>query len=220
MKKVISLIIALVLCFSMACAVVADDFAPSISYEDFEFVVPSEQEAVAIIRDANGNVVEFILDDCLIVVTVAQALDKNSKIPEHMREELLDVYNKLNNGDMKLPYDKLDTKYKAKDFEIRELIAAELCDEHTKMLAEDGVTVEITFYLGVQKTDKVYVMTYIEEEWDNVVKVVNNGDGTVTVTFEELCPIAFSVVDKPLTPFNLLQRMLNYFKAHIQRLIK
>ena len=38
-------------------------------------------------------------------------------------------------------------------------------------------------------------MTYDEktEEWDPIVKTVNNGDGTVTCTFEHLCAIEFSM---------------------------
>ncbi len=220
MKKVISLLAALVLCFTMACSVFADSFVPSISFETYEFVVKVNEAVSAVMRDANGNAIDFVGDDCLKVITIAQALDNTVLAPADMKAELVDVYDALNDGTMKLPYDKLDTKYKAKDFEIRELAAAELCEAHTKMLAEEGVVIEITFDLGVSANDEVYVMTYIDEEWEPVVEVINNGDGTVTCTFEELCPISFSVVDKPLTAQSLIQRMLNFFKTFIERLIK
>ena len=221
MKKVISLITALVLCFTMACSVFAvESFVPSISMDNYRFVVPVNETVTAVIRNAKGEAIDFVGDDCLIVITIAQALDKSVTVPEDMRQELIEVYDALNDGTMKLPYDKLDTKYKAKDFEIRDLAAAQLCEYHTKLLAEEGVTIDITFDLGVGPNEDVYVMTYINEEWDPIVKVVNNGDGTVTCTFEELCPISFSVAEKPLTAIGLLQRMLNFFKAHIERLIK
>jgi hypothetical protein len=42
-------------------------------------------------------------------------------------------------------------------------------------------------------------MTYKNNEWNPVVSTVNNGDGTVTCTFEHLCPVEFSVktADEP-----------------------
>ena len=53
----------------------------------------------------------------------------------------------------------------------------------------------MTFDLGIMPGIDVIVMTYDEVtgEWDPIVKSVNNGDGTVTCTFEHLCAIAFSV---------------------------
>ena len=36
-------------------------------------------------------------------------------------------------------------------------------------------------------------MTYVNGKWVPAVSTVNNGDGTVTVVFEDICPIAFSV---------------------------
>ena len=54
---------------------------------------------------------------------------------------------------------------------------------------------QLTFDLGVAPDVDVYVMSYDEQtkEWEPIVKTVNNGDGTVTCTFEHLCAIAFSV---------------------------
>jgi hypothetical protein len=42
---------------------------------------------------------------------------------------------------------------------------------------------------------EIFVTTYDEETkaWTGIVKTVNNGDGTVTCTFEHLCAIAFSM---------------------------
>jgi hypothetical protein len=36
-------------------------------------------------------------------------------------------------------------------------------------------------------------MTYKNDQWDPIVSCVNNGDGTVTATFEKLCPVEFSI---------------------------
>ena len=73
------------------------------------------------------------------------------------------------------------------------------------MIEGQGILFEITFDLGVAADVPIYVMTYDEEtkEWDPIVKTVNNGDGTVTCTFEHLCAITFSMplaVEEPEEP--------------------
>ena len=82
------------------------------------------------------------------------------------------------------------------------------------MIEKEGVTFEITFDLGVVAEAQIYAATYDEatKEWTPVVKTVNNGDGTVTCTFEHLCAISFSMplactsapVDAAKTTSNLL----------------
>ena len=40
---------------------------------------------------------------------------------------------------------------------------------------------------------EVAVFSYVDGEWIEAVSVTNNGDGTVTVVFEDICPVAFAV---------------------------
>ncbi|MEE1327293.1 MAG: hypothetical protein UHS47_01975, partial [Oscillospiraceae bacterium] len=85
---------------------------------------------------------------------------------------------------------------------IRDLFDARwTCEEHPEMIAPEGVVLEITFDLGVVEDAEIFVTTYDEETkaWTGIVKTVNNGDGTVTCTFEHLCAIAFSmgIVEDP-----------------------
>lgn len=82
------------------------------------------------------------------------------------------------------------------DMVIRDLFEAHfICEECESRVAHEGVTFEMTFDLGVMPGIDVVVMTYDEEadDWDPIVKTVNNGDGTVTCTFEHLCAIVFSL---------------------------
>ena len=53
----------------------------------------------------------------------------------------------------------------------------------------------LTFDLDIEANKEVCVMTYKNSEWAPIKKVVNNGDGTVTCTFEHLCPVAISVAN-------------------------
>ena len=66
-------------------------------------------------------------------------------------------------------------------------------------LKAPGKTVTIVFDMGLAADEKLIVMTYIENPnartsegtWVPVESVVNNGDGTLTVVFEDICPVAF-----------------------------
>jgi hypothetical protein len=87
---------------------------------------------------------------------------------------------------------------------IRDLFDARwTCVEHPEMVAPEGIVLEITFDLGVMENAEIFVTTYDEgtKAWTGIVKTVNNGDGTVTCTFEHLCAIAFSMgIAKDPTP--------------------
>jgi len=36
-------------------------------------------------------------------------------------------------------------------------------------------------------------MSYVNGEWIPAEEIINNGDGTVTITFKQLCPVAIAV---------------------------
>ncbi|MBQ8623945.1 MAG: hypothetical protein IJ424_06215 [Oscillospiraceae bacterium] len=203
MKKVISLLTALMLCLTMACSVYAveDPFVPSINYRNDALLVSIKDDAgnvaSGLLRDADGNIIAYVYDSCLSITSIAEALDFRYAMPEDIREELVDVYNELNDETVKLPYDELDTDLRPADIAIRELIDATLaCDDHAAELKKEGVVIELIFDLGIDKDASVFAFTYIEGEWGTIVNVVNNGDGTVTCTFEDLCPIALCVAEQ------------------------
>lgn len=181
MKKVISLITALAVCFALACPVfAAEDFVPSIGYKDG----PDIDEATM-----DGE----IITDCLAVTSISEAKNKSTDISQEARDELLDVYDQLSDGSMKLPMEN-------NDYVVRELVDVsftETCvnggDGHKEKLAEDGTTVTITFDMGVDADTEVVVMVYVDGKWVPAEEVKNNGDGTVDVTFEDICPVAFCV---------------------------
>ena len=186
MKKIMSIVMALVLLCAMVCTVSAaqDDFVPSISYKDAPLVVPVKDgqgnNAYGRIIGANGQVIDYFYEDCLLITPVSQ-VEQSEKIPEDAAALLLDVYKKL-----------VDATW----------MCAELGDavDHEALVEPEGVVFEITFDLGVAAGTNVVVMTYKENQWAPIVSTKNNGDGTVTCTFEKLCPVVFAVPTSTTPP--------------------
>lgn len=195
MKKVINLIVVLLVCVSMACAVFADEFVPSISYKGAPSVLTVQdaegKDAVGVLRDASGKIISYVYEECLLLTPVAEA-ETSTEIPADAKETLLSVYAALSDGSMKLPYgDTVD----ASTMVIRDLFDLRVvCTEHNhaEELAKEGVTLELTFNMEVSEKNSIVVMTY-DNAWSEIVKVTNNGDGTVTCVFEHLCPVSISV---------------------------
>lgn len=199
MKKIICLITVLVLCISVACPVLAaEEFVPSISYKGTPEVVAVKdangQDAVGVVCDASGAVTGYVYESCMTLTPVARAED-DPTLSAEAKKELLDLYKALDEGTMKLPYgDNVKPEYMV----IRDLFDVSwVCEHgHADALAAAGVVLEMTFDLGVDADTTVVVMTYKNNAWGEIAKVVNNGDGTVTCTFESLCPVSISVMDK------------------------
>lgn len=190
MKKIISLFLVAALCCCAALPAMAEEFVPSIGYKDNP-TIEGEIELV----DKEENVLEKLDSECLEITPVSEAIDT----PEDKRSDsdklLVDVYEKLTDGTMKLPYDET-----MGDMVIRDLIDASLiCGEehtdpnHVEELAKEDVYIRLTFDLGVKPETEVVVMAYVDGKWEVIETVRNNGDGTVTCVFNQICPIAFSV---------------------------
>lgn len=199
MKKLIAILTALLICVSLAvpAAAVEADFVPSITVKPAPKVVifkdPEGIPAIGAIVDANGQTTGYLREDCLIITSVADAKD-STEIPSAAKTLLLEVYDKLNTGDMTIPYEKHGNGLDTLNMVIRDLYDATWrCEEHPDIVAPEGVTFEITFDLGVSPNQTVYTMAYKGGEWNPIVSTTNNGDGTVTCVFEHLCPVEFSV---------------------------
>lgn len=197
MKKFATALLALVLVLGLTYPAFAAEngFVPSISYKAEPDVIETEG-AVAIIRDADGNVVEYVQSGCLLITPLADAMDEEKDVPEEIRELLKGLYEDLTSGEMTIPYEKHEAELKADEMAIRDLLDIRFtCEEYKAMMEQDGYTLEIIFDLGVAEDLEIYTMTYDEEdeEWNPIVSTTNNQDGTVTFVFDELCAVEFSV---------------------------
>ena len=202
MRKVICLLTVVLLCVSLAMPAFATegDFVPSITYKPEPEIVPVEDENgvehIGTIVDENGEIISYVDDGCLKITPIANVWSEEEEVLPEVKELLLFVYDELFQGEMELPYNKFEGNVDTGDMVIRDLFDARWhCAECEAAVEPDGVTFDLTFDLGVMADVEIYVMTYDEEtkEWEPIVKTVNNGDGTVTCTFEHLCAITFSM---------------------------
>ena len=202
MKKIICLMIAVMLCLSVAAPAWAAEngFVPSITYKPNPEIVTGinddGDEYIGVIRDDNGEIISYVGHGCLKITPIANVWDEEIDVPKEIEDLLLFCYEGLNDGSMTIPYEKHGADLDAANMVIRDLFDARwVCEEHRAMIEKEGYTFEITFDLGVVADAQIFVMTYDEDanEWSPIVKTVNNGDGTVTCTFEHLCAIEFSM---------------------------
>jgi len=192
MKRVVCVLLAVMFCLALACPVLAaDTFVPSISYKDNPSIVPNDDGSFGWIIDGEGEIIVKVSQECLLITPVAEAMT-STKIPEASRQTLLDVYAKLSDGTMKIPYGELDADLKDKDMVIRDLFDVTLlCDDVIKEL-EKGRTLVVTFDAGINPDTELTVTLYKNGKWI-LVPMTNNGDGTVTVELPSTGVVAFSV---------------------------
>ena len=183
MKKILTAAVALLLCVMIALPVGAGVTA-----------VSSPALEATEIKKATLN--GMALEDCVVITTVQQAEDKATDITQEERDALLAAYNALVDGSASLPIEGeyavreiVDISFKKSDCRDRE--------DHGKkdeVLKQEGVTLVVDLNMGIEAGAKLCVMTYIGGEWKEIVSTVNNGDGTVTCEFEDLCPVAIAVL--------------------------
>ena len=202
MRKFICLIFAWILCIGLGCQIFAADhkFVPSITYKDGPEIESAElgTEPVA---------------DCLVVTTIKKAEDKETDITQDDRDQLLDVYEQLLDGTMELPLQSGYVIRELLDVSFKETVCIQPDHNHDLELEKPDVKLTVVFDLEIPVDEDLKVYVYHDGEWKEVVEVINDGK-TVTVVFEDICPVAFCVsnsnVESPKTgdTFNMLLWML------------
>lgn len=182
MKKGIVVIALLAICVSLVCPAFAaeDTFVPSIGYKDGPEIIDAELETEDV-------------EACLVVTSLKGAAEKTTDISQAARDQLLQVYEKLNSGEVKLPG--------ADGYVIRELVdvswkqigCVEEKHTHEDDLEKEGVVVDIDLEMGIDANTDILVYAYRDGQWTLIESAKNNGDGTVTCVFEHFCPVAFAV---------------------------
>jgi hypothetical protein len=185
MRKIVCLMLSLLLSTGLMVSAMAaeGDFVPSISAKNGPEIISAILE--------NENV-----DECVIVTSLEEADDKSTDISQEDWDLLLEVYEMLKDGTSTLP---LEEEYVIRDlfdlsFEYDDCRQIEEHGHKDEKLKEKGKTLTVTF--DVDTDEEIFVFVYVDGKWVQVENVVNNGDGTITCVFEDICPVAFAVEEK------------------------
>ena len=188
MKKIITILLALILSLTAAFGASATEFVPSISYKDGPEIIEATLKGEEV-------------SSCLIVTTIKEASEKSTDITEEERAKLLEVYSKLESGEMKLPLKNKYTVLELLDLSFMYEGCRENPDHKGKETAmQGGAALSVNFDLNVNANDNLKVLVCVNDEWKPVESVKINEDGTVTVSFTEICPVAFVIEEAADTP--------------------
>lgn len=184
MRRIISLIAALIMCAAVMCplGVRAEEFVPSIGYKDGPDIIDAEME-------------DEDVTECIIITSILAAEEKTTDIEQEERDLLLEVYEELSDGTMELPLPEDYVVRELVDIDFRQSECVETDHVHEEELEREEVTITIDLEMGVKPGTDVVVLVYRDGEWKPIKSVVNNGDGTLTCEFDFFCPVAFCVRD-------------------------
>lgn len=202
MKRVFSVLLILVMSLTLACAAFAaeTEFVPSIDVKPAPEFAVDENGNIGYIIGADGEVLAPIEEGCLVITPVSELLNGEGNLTE-AQKLLVFVYNALVSGEMKIPAEKLNEKLSHDEMVVRDLFDLTWqCTDHPEMLEAEGVVLKLNFKTNLSAETEMFCMTYKNDEWNPIVSVVNNGDGTMTCTFGHLCPVAFMLGEDKNVP--------------------
>lgn len=205
MKRLLTVVLSIILMLSITVSVSAAQFVPSITNKGAPDLVVIDRingkDVVGFITNPDGDKVSTEYLDCLIISSLTQALN-GEDLPEGVKEELLKVYGEFKDGAKisevcpeidKIVKEKWDKDKSADDLVIKDLFDITDYCEDLKTHLNGGSILDLTFDLGIAGDTFITAMVYVDGKWVPVVDCINNGDGTVTVKFDKICPVAFLV---------------------------
>ena len=208
MKKILNLILVVVLLFSLAAPVFANEvgFVPSIADKGAPTIVTTieegtNEEIIGHVVNGNKEIVSTQYADKWIITPVSEAYETKA-IPTETANKLIEAYNELSDEKTSLTalcpeleeiVASANIEVKADDLVVRDMFDVSLTDSKIEELLnqEENHTITLTFELNVPADEYLTAITKCGDEWVPAVAVVNNGDGTVSVTFDRFCPVVF-----------------------------
>ncbi len=185
MKKIIaSVLLSAVMLFALAM--------PAFATVDGEFVdsVTGEQ-APGITGPVTGTTgsgegVSFGEGD----LRITPVTDKD-QLPEEDKNALEDVLEGLEDGTIDIPEEVKEEL--GDDAVVKDLFDVTPVSDELKDHLDNGGDVTFTLDANVGPDEEVAVASWVDGEWVMAKNVVNNGDGTITVTMDKICPVAVFV---------------------------
>lgn len=201
MKKWIALTMSVVLTILLTVTVAAAPASPSVTAKPvpaMTMMTDKNGNAVAgIIYNAAGEEIGSISPEDLKVTSLAGGADVDPEILKILTSayEQLQGVKSLDElvPDIGSVLDKLAPGIAVQDLVIRDLFDVTISPEAAALLAAGG-TVEFQFELGIGPDEQMLVLHNLKgTEWEVIdpERVINRGDGTLSVQFGSLSPIAF-----------------------------
>lgn len=212
MKRLLALTMVIVMMLTLTISASAATFVPSITNKGAPQLVVIDQldgkDVVGYITDADGNQLSTEYLECLTITSLTEALN-DPTVPDSIKDELIKVYEELNKSTTNIKKvcpaidaivkEKWGSDKSADDLVVKDLFdITDKCDD-LKVHLVNGAILDLTFDLGIGQNVFFTAMVYVDGKWQPVYDAINNGDGTVTVKFDKLCPVAFLV---PSTQLN------------------
>ena len=196
MKKVLSIVLAMLICASLVFTAFAaeDTFTPSVTAKPAPDVVTKDETTgtpvVEVLNDKDELVATF--EPIHVVVTpVSEAGEEH--VDEEVSKILTEIYEELSAPETKLSeampaLAEIVTDFDVNDLVIKDLFHIAISEELAKAL-EGGNVLELTLDAKIAPNQFVVVMVYVDGEWIPVEFVVNE-DGTITCTLEVVGVVA------------------------------
>lgn len=201
LKKISVTLVAIAMVAAMAVPAFAADFTSSVTGKSAPEIVTttnsSGETVAAIIYDANGKEIASIPVGSLTVTPVSEAKTANASVSK----QLTAAYEQLKTTPLVSIAPALADAVKTyspqmtvEDLVVRDLFDVSLDDSAKEQLAKNGNAIKIQFALNLPSDALLLVLHNTEgTTWELIAdnKVVRNSDGSVTVEFDSLSPIAF-----------------------------
>ena len=209
MRKVFCLLTALMLCLTLTVPAFAADavYVPSITAKPAPELNTTVQDdagrPVIQVKNEEKEVVHSSPVENLVITSVAEVMaEEYVRISEEAQNTLKEAFEVLETkgAETFAEIPELVQQAQEANVKVENLVVVDLFDvtilneELEKYLNVEGHTVELTFARDIPADQQVYVMVFKENKWQLIENVVNNGDGTITCTFEHFCPVAILTV--------------------------
>lgn len=207
MKKIFAGIMVLMLILSCSLNLFAanDNFVPSISEKPAPEIEGFEEDGtkyIGKIIDKDGNTIKKIPVGYILVTPIAE-IDASAELSQETKDELKAAYAALtaDGADLSkicsvlnsIVADKLGSGKNANNLVIRDFFDVTVIgDEYKALLAVEGNKLVVDLKVAVDPDAFVAATVYVNGEW-KLVDIKNNGDNTITCTFDSVCPVALFV---------------------------
>lgn len=212
-KLIMSAVLVCGFVMSTATTAFAANFTPSVEDKGAPEIIVSEDEkgneVVAIIRDEKDEEVVGVPTGELIVTSVAKAKEATEEIKgklEYAKKQIQDASSiKDLVPEVEGVLKEIKSDAKVENLTVRDLFDVTLTGTYEEELKKEGNTVTVKFDLKLKPDATLMVLHNISgDNWEIIPndRVVRHTDGSVSVTFDSLSPVAF-VVDKTETDTQL-----------------